>query len=442
MNKIIWISWAAVSIALGAYFIFKMFYSEDKSDFLIGEASHGHFQIELACESCHTSAFGGGEVLQDACVSCHAEELEEAHDSHPKKKFTDPREAYRIKILDARYCVSCHTEHQNEQTRVMGVTLPDDYCYHCHKEVGEERESHKDLPFDSCASAGCHNYHDNRALYESFLVENSNEPWLKAIATIAPRNSAKLDSRPKITLDQSQFQEKIAAHRDISNHWQASSHADAGVDCGGCHQENKTQQWIEKPSINECKSCHEQEALTYTQGKHGMRLANNLSSSLDGMKPKGSKLPFHHSSLDLVHSCDSYHKSHDFNTKDAAVEACLGCHNDEHSTSFKNSKHFSAWINELNGMTQENTGVSCATCHMPRISEKSGDKTITRVQHNQNWNLRPNEKMIRSVCMDCHSLEFSIDALADEELIKNNFSTKPGTHIESIDWALKRAKTE
>ena len=43
------------------------------------------------------------------------------------------------------------------------------------------------------------------------------------------------------------------------------------------------------------------------------------------------------------------------------------------------------------------------------------------VQHNQNANLRPNEKMIRQVCLTCHSLALSIDALADSELIRRNF---------------------
>jgi hypothetical protein len=60
------------------------------------------------------------------------------------------------------------------------------------------------------------------------------------------------------------------------------------------------------------------------------------------------------------------------------------------------------------------------------------------VQHNQNDNLRPNEKMIRSVCMNCHGLKFSIDALADPELVKRNFIGLPSRHIQSIDMAEAR----
>jgi hypothetical protein len=66
-----------------------------------------------------------------------------------------------------------------------------------------------------------------------------------------------------------------------------------------------------------------------------------------------------------------------------------------------------------------------------------GEKMI-KVEHNQNATLRPNEKMIRSSCMNCHSLAFSIDALADPILINNNFQHAPTVHIESIDMAVAR----
>ena len=447
MKTFVWSAWIILSIALASYFSYRMFSSEDKSDFLIGEATHGHFQIEMACETCHSDAFGGEEALQNACVNCHAEELEEAHDSHPKKKFTDPREAYRIEILDARYCISCHTEHQAEQTRAMGVTLLDDYCYHCHQEVINDRPSHADLPFDSCASAGCHNFHDNRALYEKFLVKNANQPWLAEIAKIASPNSSSHMKKPTITLKNSAFTQRIAQHPDIAQHWQASSHAQSGVDCGGCHtaandKNNKTQNiketWIEKPGLDQCAQCHKPQTTSFTQGKHGMRLSPEVSNRLHPITPKESHLTFNADSSDIQHGCNSCHNAHTFNTQDAAVESCLGCHADTHSLAFNASPHGQKWQQELTGEIENGAAVSCATCHMPRITHSSNGTEVTTVQHNQNWNLRPNEKMIRSVCMNCHSLEFSIDALADPKLIENNFNGKPGIHIESIDWSLGR----
>ena len=75
---------------------------------------------------------------------------------------------------------------------------------------------------------------------------------------------------------------------------------------------------------------------------------------------------------------------------------------------------------------------------MPRVSIDVSDwLRRTVVQHNQNATLVPNEKMIRPACMSCHGLGFSIDSLADERLIQNNFNGKPSIHIKSIDMAEK-----
>jgi len=443
MKKLIWGGWLLITVAIGSYFAYTVFAAEDKSDLLIGDASHGHFQIELACSSCHTEAFGGEELIQEACEGCHADELEAAHDSHPKKKFTDPRDAYRLEIIDARYCVSCHTEHQKEQTRAMGVTLPDDYCYHCHQEIGDERESHKDLPYDSCASAGCHNFHDNRALYETFLVENADQAWIKSIAQLEMPNAAyhsrKKEAKPLNKADIDAPAAK-SENPEIVAHWEASSHADAGVNCSGCHigNEQSEENWVVKPGLEQCQSCHTNEAKGFLAGKHGMRLAPGLEPQLSAIKPSNSPLEFSDASMNKEHGCVACHGAHEFNTQFAAAEACLGCHADEHSLAFSESPHGKLWHAELAGEIEAGQGLSCASCHMPRISKKKGGELITHVQHNQNDNLRPNEKMIRPVCMSCHGLEFAIDALADPELIKNNFSGKPSVHIESADWAKKR----
>lgn len=66
----------------------------------------------------------------------------------------------------------------------------------------------------------------------------------------------------------------------------------------------------------------------------------------------------------------------------------------------------------------------------------------TAVEHNQNDTLRPNEKMIRPVCLHCHGMEFAIDALADPALVRNNFAGKPARHVESIDMALRHLEED
>jgi len=141
--------------------------------------------------------------------------------------------------------------------------------------------------------------------------------------------------------------------------------------------------------------------------------------------------------------CLSCHAAHRFDTRFAAVEACLSCHDDAHSRAYKTSPHFKLWQAELSGQAPAGSGVSCATCHLPReiVSGSASERVL--VQHNQNNNLRPNEKMIRTVCQSCHGLGFSIDALADRPLIQTNFAGQPSRHVESIDMALRwRADTE
>jgi len=446
MKKLLWIFWLLLTLGVVGYYAFTMLFSENKADLLIGESTYGHYQIELACTSCHTQPFGGKEILQNACMNCHAQELDDAKDSHPKKKFTDSRNADAVAILDARYCISCHTEHHKEQTHPMGLTLPTDYCFHCHQDIGKERPSHKDAAFDSCASAGCHNYHDNRALYENFLVDHAQEPWLAAIAQLSSPNNAhqsrKANAQP-LTIADADAPVGFAAQTRVHEQWAATAHAAAGVNCSGCHQDSTASNiWIDKPGLNQCKTCHQNEAQGFVSGKHGMRLSAQLSTHLSAVTPNNSPMQFKTESMNHEQNCSACHNAHDFNVKKAAASACLTCHNDKHSLAFEQSPHGRLWQQEMAQEIPVGTGVSCATCHMPRIVEGSGEHKKIRVEHNQNLYLRPNEKMIRSVCMNCHGLEFAIDALADPALIENNLSGTPSVHIQSIDWALKRAKEQ
>ncbi|HEY7772746.1 MAG TPA: cytochrome c3 family protein [Marinagarivorans sp.] len=432
----LWIIWLVAFLLGMTYLLVRMIFGEQKSEFLIGDTTYGHYQIEMACETCHTTPFGGQEVLQDACTQCHAEELEAAHDSHPKSKFTDPRNADLLAIIDARYCISCHTEHKKDQTHSMGLTLPKDYCFHCHVDIGEERESHKDLAFDSCASAGCHNYHDNRALYEKFLLEHADEPWLKEPLAQAgqalPSITESIDRQAALTPADANAPEH-ALETKVLTEWHSDAHSAAGVNCTGCHS-SATEAWIEKPSHDQCVKCHSREVTTFLAGKHGMRLNPELTTSLQAITPGESEMSFHQDSLETRHGCNSCHAAHTFNTQTAEVTACLNCHADQHSLAYLNSPHGQIWQAD----PASDAAVTCASCHMPRIESTFKGEKFAVVQHNQNDNLRPNEKMIRSVCLDCHGLGFAIDALASPHLIDNNFSESPTQQVPSIDWAKAR----
>jgi hypothetical protein len=170
---------------------------------------------------------------------------------------------------------------------------------------------------------------------------------------------------------------------------------------------------------------------TFFQGHHGMRLAAGLSA----MTPGNARISMH---VDAAHrqlDCNACHSGHRFDTEYASVDACLTCHADDHSQAFLTTSHYAAWQNEIAGTAPAGSGVSCATCHMPRMEDDDGN---VWANHNQNDNLRPNEKMIRDVCMQCHGLGFSIDALADPQLIENCFAETPVVHVESIDLVKAR----
>lgn len=425
-KSVVWMLWGVCSVAAAGYLGWRMG-GEDQTVFLPGATTHGHYQIELSCESCHTEAFNSLSDLQDACENCHAAELVAANDSHPRAKFTDPRNAERVAILDARYCITCHQEHRPDRTGTMGLSLPGDYCYHCHQSIEEDVPSHAGLPFDGCAAAGCHNFHDNQGIYEDFLLAHLDEPDMRPGGTVKMR--AAVDDAKALSAHDHDAPDTVVELSHWVREWSETSHAAAGVNCSGCHQSAVTAGvWSNEVPREVCADCHAGQDEGFLAGRHGMRLAADLAP----MRPALARLPMKAEAAERELGCSSCHSAHDFDTRSAAVAACLGCHDDEHTRAYEESPHADLWRAELRGESDAGTGVSCATCHLPRFDAGRG---VVSVQHNQNDNLRPNEKMIRTVCLDCHGLGFAIDALADPKLVANNFSGKPAVHVESIEMA-------
>lgn len=443
----IWLYWLALIGGLMAYLGYAL-RTGDAAVYLVGDMTHAHHQIELACSSCHSEPFGGGAVLQSACMNCHAEDLKAGDDSHPKSKFTDPRNADRVAKLDARYCVTCHTEHQPEITHAMGVTLPNDFCIECHADIADDRVSHAGLDFASCATGGCHNFHDNLGLYEDFLIKHQAEPDLHPVAlqpiTADAALRRALIEHPVAPLDfhAADMPIEIQVDQRLAYDWETTAHAQAAVNCSDCHSvdlhDGAGAIWRAKPDQRACQQCHSTEVEGFLGGMHGMRIAAGLSP----LHPRDAQQPMKADKADAVLSCTSCHGAHRFERQSAASEACLSCHNDEHSRNYADSSHAELWRQEQSGQLPAGSGVSCATCHLPRTVHVLKGIEVTLAEHNQNANLRPNEKMLRSVCMDCHGLAFSIDALADPLLVKNNFAGRPAQHVPSIDWAVRRLAAE
>ncbi len=453
-SLILWTVWITLTLSAAAIVMTIVVYGGNRAFLLVGRTTDGHHQIELACDACHTTPFGGGAVLQQSCENCHGAQLKAEGDAHPKAKFTDPRNADRVAILDARSCVTCHKEHRPGITHAMGLTLPEDYCLRCHEDIGEERPSHKGLAFATCANAGCHNYHDNRALYADFLVKHYNRPdqletqTISLAAFLARKDAALKAAKPLAAADADA--PRAHMNEDALRAWAADVHAQAGVNCSGCHTQAE-RGWIAAPGLAACADCHADQARTFTEGKHGMRLREGLLATNDGpfglfhktplapMTPAQARIPMRADAAHSVLGCNTCHAAHDFDPVRAQVDACAGCHDDRHTRAYFASPHYELFKKEASGALPRGSGVSCATCHMPAAEVRRADGSRANfVTHNQNENLRPNDKMARSVCGHCHGLQFTLDALADRALVERNFKGQSAIRIESIDWAKRR----
>lgn len=485
MSSRVVVGLVAATLVAAVFLVTSMFVGGDRRVLLVGETTNAHHQIEMSCETCHgTASFADAEASADAlnkaCRNCHEDELDDADDSHPRTKFRNPRMAAYWDKLDARLCTTCHLEHRPEITSEGAVTVAMDFCVACHAEgdqdVRADRPSHANATYDTCASAGCHNFHDNRALYEDFLVKHANEPWLRASPVHALSALGGVRNPPsEATLgrDAAVAPAGALANTTALDEWTGSGHATAAVGCAGCHAADVAQnaslpeiegEWVDKPALSVCKDCHRAQARTFVLGRHGMRDHPEIAKPRDPRRALGklgfdelpepvvdwladrpmperitvaeARLPMRtdaaHTSLD----CGTCHAPHAVDTRRAAVEACASCHDDRHTRAYFQSPHHGLWQAELGSQAQPGTGVSCATCHMTKTERRT---TVT-TSHNQSDNLRPNEKMIRPVCLDCHGLGFSLDALADADLVDGNFNGRPAVHVESIDWAMQRTQ--
>ncbi|MGV6809459.1 MAG: cytochrome c3 family protein [bacterium] len=482
-NRHFWGLWLLATLALVAYLAYTLFMGEDKRLFMPNELTGGHHQIGVACEACHTTPFADGKTskkeFQQACESCHADVREKPFDSHPKAKFKDPRNADLLEKVDALHCIGCHTEHKPDKTHMGGYTQPKDFCIHCHANVGEERPSHKGMDFMTCNNSGCHNYHNNRALYTDFLVKHLHEPNILEKTQLPARDFAQRlaelvdyphDQHPVEPLTKDDIEQppntvkREKQQETIEHDWLNTAHANAGVSCQACHVlplpsakvdesstavEQSTKQtetpdsqttavWQDKPDQQQsCGQCHALETQHFQEGKHGMRLKLGLSP----MTPAMARLPMQKSSQHQTLNCTSCHSAHRFDTQQAAVDACLSCHADEHSLAYKSSPHYELWQQELAGTLGKGQGVSCASCHMPRVDMDVNDwMSRIVVMHNQNATLVPREKMLRPACLHCHGLEFSINAISDDALVNKNFTGQPTFKTDSLRLAEEEEK--
>jgi hypothetical protein len=420
-------AWLLVTLSLGTYLTLR-WNGEQRGLFLPGRSTDGHHQIETACDLCH-SAFEG--VRDAACLDCHAAGLRAAQDSHAASVFADPRNAGMLEDLDARRCVTCHVEHRPELADGGGTTLARDFCFACHGDVAVERPSHEGLSFDGCVD--CHAYHDNRTLREDYLAANLDQRALTTAPRV-PRRAGLDPVGPALRAEELDVPPGSTPSELLVQEWLASSHAAAGVNCGACHGE--AEEWQERPGTEACAGCHGFQVERFGSGRHGMR----ADSGLDAMRPAWARLPMGQEAAQRELGCSSCHAAHRYDTRSAAAEACLGCHVDGHSLAYAGTAHQRAWQAEAEGRAPVGSGVSCATCHLPRVLHGAGPEAAIAVLHDQSANLRPTSRMAREVCQHCHGLEFALDALSEPSRAGRCYDTPPSVRHGSADMVRRRSE--
>ena len=349
------------------------------------------------------------------CTGCHERELKE--DTHPVRIFDDPRWAEMLQKVNAMECVNCHREHQ---VAARGVTLDQGFCFPCHDDVTTKRESHRKLSPTSCWDGGCHNYHDNTALNIAFLSKRL------ALGALPP--AGMVFERPAVATVASPLPDapaSMSARSEILESWKTSFHAQRDVNCSECH--GRAASFDSLPEDSVCTRCHTSETQSFQRGKHGARTAVNLAP----LRPGDARRPMEQKAAKKQLGCSTCHDPHSVDTRRAAVESCLGCHDDQHSKNFKGSKHELLFSGET-GPRPSSTAVTCATCHMPRMRIGNERNSRVVVNHNNSWTLLPRDRMVKEVCLACHPLDLALDSIFDEELIRNNFKGFPKKKHETL----------
>ncbi|MEO1391095.1 MAG: cytochrome c3 family protein [Cyanobacteria bacterium J06634_6] len=219
------------------------------------------------------------------------------------------------------------------------------------------------------------------------------------------------------------------ALKEITQQWETSAHALNDVNCTSCHQNEETKAFVANPDHESCLSCHEQPVETFLLGKHGIRTLEGESP----LTPAMAHIPMKQDAFDKQMSCNACHNVHTVNTMQAAVDSCLTCHNDTHSLNYENSKHGKAVL--AASLPRPGDGqVTCATCHLPRSASKNAEGTaVAQVNHNNTYTLKPRNRMVGEVCMNCHGVEYSYNSIFDDDLVEANFDRPPTLEHESFE---------
>ena len=417
--------------------------------FVPGRTSDGHHQIESQCANCH-DPFGGAQ--DEACLACHGQSLKARNDSHAPSKFDDPARSAQLAVVDARSCVACHREHRAEARLRGSVSVPTTFCIGCHAEVRQERPSHTEFSDSGCASAGCHNYHDNRALYRDFLAKDRGAPRLRADPRVPTRTAfdgqAAAPPPPPLpapdlpaTFNPDPGGENGSDSRWASNilpaitEWSQSAHAQAGVNCSGCHQRGPGNNCRRRGGRHRLRQLPPRPAsrIPRRQARHApqRRGRPHVPGHGPGAHESGGVEP--HARLHLLSWGPSLRPDPGRGVRlrglpQRRAHPQLPRLGPLHRLA---QGAAAAGPRRHRGLLRHLPPAPLRPARAPARSARPGQGI--RVEHNQNGNLRPNDRMWREVCIHCHSAGFSLAALVDPGLVMGNFTGEPSPALTSMD---------
>ncbi len=150
------------------------------------------------------------------------------------------------------------------------------------------------MGFDTCNDAGCHNFHNNRALYTDFLVKHLHEPDLLDKPLLPARGFASvLADISDYPADRYPVKQLLAGDADLPagvqlaalghSDWLETGHARSGVNCTACHLVTRpgadTPAWTDRPGQQACSLCHRLEVSSASSA------ANTACGSQWGCRP-------------------------------------------------------------------------------------------------------------------------------------------------------------
>ena len=308
------------------------------------------------------------------------------------------------------------------------------------------------MAFNTCNSAGCHKFHDNRALYEDFLAKHLDEPAnTEQAPQLRARNFREVAAEwPGYPVDR--FPLKRANRCRCAARIHAVARGRRRLARDGARAFRRELQRLPQGGEGRRRSMGEaprpqgvrdlprarDQRLSRRQARHAAR--RRLSAD-DAAAARASR-------------CTPKRGDNRARMRELSLGAPLR-YEESRGRSVRRlpPRRAHASLRALAALRaveerarrrgasrQRASRARAATCRAKSIASREPARSAILVQHNQNDNLRPNEKMIRPVCMSCHGLGYSIDALADSEARREQLP-RPAPHArEELDMVAQRSE--